>query len=166
MDWSKIDITQEQKPFQEIRRFSTPKRRRLPGPAHLPFGLERSDFVDLEETFSTPRSFTSSSPPCAQSQYQHLALPSTPTYATGQETPDQGEEEEEDFWTPLDDAQLVHLVLEKLKFSRRDWDECARVLGAEGEGGSLGKRWKYLVGEGKVGLKMKGMGRGDVREIF
>ncbi|KAI4145207.1 MAG: hypothetical protein LQ340_006362 [Diploschistes diacapsis] len=32
-----------------IRRFSTPKRRRLPGPPSIPFGLERSDFVALEQ---------------------------------------------------------------------------------------------------------------------
>ena len=130
--------------------------------------------MDLNETFSTPRSFPSSPPPSynqswhdqIQNQFQCLALPSTPTYIPNQDCAQDEKDEQEDFWTPLDDAQLVHLVLEKLKLSRRDWNECARVLGAEGEGGSLGKRFKYLVEEGKVGLKMKGMGRGDVREIF
>lgn len=62
----------------------------------------------------------------------------------------------------------MELVLEKLRFSRREWDEVATVLGTDGA--SIGRRWKELVGDGEVGLRFRrGMGRrgrGDVRALF
>lgn len=54
-------------------------------------------------------------------------------------------------WSAEDDRLLVELVLEKLKLTKNDWNECARKLGKDG--GSLGKRWKELVGDGHVGLR-------------
>ena len=157
--------------------FSTPKRRRrFPGPVNIPFGLDRQDFADLEsannELAILERRATMTASPRSDRAFESLCSPATPV------SPD--EDETEEWWTPLDDAHLVTVVLEKMNLSRRDWEECARVLGAEGEGGSLGKRWKWLMEEGKIGLKM-GAGeagrfegrrarrrqvRGDVRGIF
>ncbi|OAX77065.1 hypothetical protein ACJ72_08640, partial [Emergomyces africanus] len=54
-------------------------------------------------------------------------------------------------WTSEDDKRLVELVLEKLKLSKRDWNECARKMGKDND--SVGRRWKALVGEGNVGLR-------------
>jgi hypothetical protein len=168
----------EDDPYQ-VKLFSTPKRRRLPGPTHIPFGLERSDFADLEDNpFTTPCTFFS--PPVLQTRSLNSPFPqpnnhpSTPLSSSISPADNEDEDDEDaSFWTPLDDAQLVTLVLEKLKLSKKDWDECARVLGAEGEGGSLGKRWRSLLDEGRVGLKggvrfgrKVSKGRGDVRNFF
>lgn len=157
---------------------STPKRRRrLAGPTHLPFGLERSDFADLEpeSAWCTPPSYnttnytTTFSPQNDESSNEmHIDLPSTPGAATSHASPSSSfsdEEGSEPFWTPLDDAQLVTVVLEKLKLSRSDWEECARCLGAEGEGGSLGRRFRWLLEEGKVGFTGSGEGRSGSRRI-
>ena len=71
-------------------------------------------------------------------------------------------------WDSEDDSVLVDLVLDKLRLSKRDWEECARVLGTDG--GSLGRRWKEMVGDGEVGLRFrrgrKGVGRRDVRGVW
>ena len=69
-------------------------------------------------------------------------------------------------WDTEDDRKLVDLVLEKLKLSKKEWNECARVLGTDEK--SLGKRWKVLIDEGQVGLKFRRGGRknrGDVRDV-
>lgn len=74
-------------------------------------------------------------------------------------------------WTDADDRALVELVVEKLRLKKREWEECARVLGADGYGASLGRRWRELVRDGCVGLKYRyssGAGRsrrGDVRGV-
>lgn len=57
-------------------------------------------------------------------------------------------------WTPDDDRLLVSTVLEKLKLSKREWNDCARRLGKDQD--SLGRRWKMLVVEGNVGLRRGG----------
>jgi hypothetical protein len=70
-------------------------------------------------------------------------------------------------WSEEDDRQLVELVLEKLRLSRRAWNECARQLGADQR--SLGMRWKFLVDEGQVGLKLRKGGkqvRGQVKGLW
>jgi len=64
-------------------------------------------------------------------------------------------------WTPEDDTLLVDIVLEKLKLTKKDWNECARKMGKDND--SVGKRWKALVGEGEVGLR-GGSGR-SVRSV-
>jgi hypothetical protein len=60
----------------------------------------------------------------------------------------------EEDWSTEEDRILVELVLDKLQLSKSDWNECAKTLGKDK--GSIGKRWKDLVGEGSVGLKKKG----------
>ena len=160
--------------------FSTPKRRRrFPGPVNIPFGLDRQDFADLESANNelatlTQRATMVTTSPRSDRVFESCSLLDTPI------SPPDEDDEMEEWWTPLDDAHLVTTVLEKMNLSRRDWEECARVLGAKGEGGSLGKRWKWLMEEGKIGLKM-GVGeagrfegrrgrrrqvRGDVRKVF
>lgn len=59
-------------------------------------------------------------------------------------------------WTFDDDRILVETVLEKLQISKRAWNDCARRLGKDKD--SIGRRWKLLIDEGEVGLKIR---RGD-----
>ena len=54
-------------------------------------------------------------------------------------------------WSSEDDQQLVGLVLNKFKLSRRELDACARHLGKDSA--SVDQRWQALVGEGNVGLR-------------
>ncbi|EGD92471.1 hypothetical protein TESG_00046 [Trichophyton tonsurans CBS 112818] len=68
-------------------------------------------------------------------------------------------------WTTEDDGRLVELVLEKLKLSKRDWNDCARRMGKNHD--SVGRRWKALVGEGNVGLRRgRRMVRGRIDESW
>ncbi|KAI1344638.1 hypothetical protein F5Y15DRAFT_367241 [Xylariaceae sp. FL0016] len=105
---------------------STPKRARI-APEIVPLGLERSDFHNLLET--------------------------------GNETTDEKEgtavetETDGERWSLEDDRILVELILEKLKLSKSDWQECARSLGKDRS--SIGRRWKSLMGNGDVGLKTR-----------
>lgn len=104
---------------------STPKRRRI-APEVLPYGLERSDFHGL-----------------------HLGR------VEGGETVIESAEgtESGDVWSTEEDRLLVELVLEKLKLTKSDWQDCARSLGKDR--GSVGRRWKSLMGGGEVGLKSR-----------
>jgi hypothetical protein len=56
-------------------------------------------------------------------------------------------------WSHEDDRLLVELVLEKLKLTKSDWQDCARSLGKDRS--SVGRRWKSLMGAGEVGLKSR-----------
>ena len=111
-----------------ISGFSTPKRRRC-GPVDLPLGLERADFCALQDTETTD-------------SVKEETAEENGRYTLGS-----------DQWDSEEDRLLVNLVLEKFKLSRKQWDECARVLGKEGT--SLGRRWRYLIGEGEVGIKFR-----------
>jgi hypothetical protein len=107
---------------------STPKRVRL-APEVLPMGLERSDFHKL------------------QAEY-----PDQETKAETEESLREGEGDSEQ-WSSAEDRLLVELVLEKLKLSKSDWQDCARSLGKDR--GSVGRRWKSLMGGGEIGLKSR-----------
>jgi len=163
---------------------STPKRQRV-APPSIPLGLQRKDFYALQPvpqrgaihtsrtTFTNPSTSTfashdtqftfsptqSSTPPPIHTEPTPTLCPSLPTNT-----------QEDDEWTTDDDTALVELVLEKLRFSRREWAEVATVLGTDGA--SIGRRWKELVGDGEVGLRFrrgkgrKGGARGDVRGVF
>jgi hypothetical protein len=63
-------------------------------------------------------------------------------------------------WTPADDRALVSTVLEKLRLSRYEWNDCARILGKDKD--TLGRRWRMLVGDGDVGLRRGEGSRGRV----
>ncbi|KIW97000.1 uncharacterized protein Z519_02391 [Cladophialophora bantiana CBS 173.52] len=124
---------------QQIR---TPKRRRKV-PLSMPMGLSAEDFraletpveegVDLDMPMISP----------------HNLIPSDQDSAYGSSPPVEDAE-----WTEDDDRILVETVLEKLKLSKRDWNDCARKLGKDRD--SLGRRWSLLVGEGNVGLRRGG----------
>ena len=117
---------------------STPKRRRF-APEILPLGLERSDFHTLHL-----QNVTAS---------QENVLPSV-------EGSGETSREREGEWTTEEDRLLVELVLEKLKLTKSDWQDCARSLGKDR--GSVGKRWKSLMGNGDVGLKSRSSRRAKI----
>ncbi|KAI9732057.1 MAG: hypothetical protein M1818_007652 [Claussenomyces sp. TS43310] len=104
----------------EVAGPSTPKRTKLT-PETLPMGLERSDFLTLQQESENSDNKT---------------------------TDGDGPEDE---WTTEEDRILVELVLEKLKLSKSDWQDCARNLGKDR--GSVGRRWKTLMTAGDIGLK-------------
>ncbi|KAH9891379.1 hypothetical protein F4778DRAFT_751353 [Xylariomycetidae sp. FL2044] len=123
------NTTPEEAPFHP----STPKRARI-APEVIPLGLERTDFHNLH----------TASPKKAKTQEEEE-----------QEQEQEGTEVEVEAdgerWSKEDDRILVELVLEKLKLSKTDWQECARSLGKDR--GTLGRRWKSLMVNGDVGLK-------------
>lgn len=104
---------------------STPKRARI-APEQLPLGLERSDFHDVHRL-----------------EAGGADLPESSGSGSGA-----------DEWTAEDDRMLVELVLEKLKLSKTEWQDCARNLGKDRH--SLSRRWKSLMMNGDVGLKRSG----------
>jgi hypothetical protein len=117
----------------EFARPSTPKRARI-APEVVPLGLERSDFHHL-----------------LVQEKEEDGTSSRPT-RDGGDADDDNEE-----WTTEDDRILVELVLEKLKLSKTDWQDCARSLGKDRH--SVGKRWKSLMVNGDVGLKTRSTSR-------
>lgn len=111
---------------------STPKRARI-APEQLPLGLERSDFHNLELNKSSP-----------QPQQQQESS-SSPYFGVEDQEDGDGE------WTAEDDRVLVELVLDKLKLSKTEWQDCARSLGRDKH--AVGRRWKSLLVAGDVGIK-------------
>jgi hypothetical protein len=104
----------------------TPKRARI-APEAIPLGLERSDFHHL-----------------------HASTEDDSRVEEGSEVEVEADGET---WSTEDDRILVELVLEKLKLSKTDWQDCARSLGKDR--GSIGRRWKSLMVNGDVGLKTR-----------
>ena len=90
------------------------------------------------------------------SDFESLELPPPSTPAENEDTEE---------WNSADDHALVALVLEKLKLSRRDWNDCARWLGRDKD--SIGARWKVLLGEGDVGLRRgRKVERGKIEGVW
>lgn len=122
----------------------TPKRRRRI-PLAMPLGLCADDFRALE------------TPDEAKEEEPELGMPSmSPHHAPSDRDSAYGSSPstEECEWTIEDDRMLVETVLEKFKLSKRDWNDCARILGKDRD--TLGRRWSLLVGEGNVGLRRGG----------
>jgi len=113
----------------------------------MPLGLSQSDFDALQT-------------PGPMAPLRSPAMPQTefpiPSSASESEPPPPEPEPMDGDWTPEDDGLLVGIVLEKLKLTKKDWNECARKMGKDND--SVGKRWKALVGEGEVGLR-RGSGK-------
>jgi len=124
--------------------FSTPKRQRRI-PLAMPMGLSADDFDALL---------------APSEEDPQLDIP-IPTPSNNGSDGDSGYEpspaDNDSNWTVEDDRILVETVLEKLTLSKRDWNECANKLGKDKD--SIGRRWKLLVGEGNVGLRMRRGGR-------
>jgi hypothetical protein len=118
----------------------TPKRRRRI-PLAMPLGLSADDFRALEAPVEEAELDMPSASPNAHQLDDDSAYGSSPS-------PDDGA------WTDADDRMLVDTVLEKLKLSRRDWNDCARVLDKDRD--SLERRWTLLIGEGNIGLRRGG----------
>ncbi|KAI8156877.1 hypothetical protein K4K49_002062 [Colletotrichum sp. SAR 10_70] len=118
---SDLEISSQQEQLPSAP--STPKRARI-APEVVPLGLERSDFHTL-----------------------HLLNGEEPTSeGSNVEVEADGEP-----WSAEDDRILVELVLEKLKLSKSEWQDCARSLGKDRN--CLSRRWKSLMIQGEVGLK-------------
>jgi hypothetical protein len=107
---------------------STPKRIRL-APEVLPMGLKPSDFRKLQ-----------------------IEFPDAEDNAEVQDSSREGENDNEQ-WLSAEDTLLIELVLEKLKLSKSDWQDCARSLGKDR--GSVRRRWKSLMDGGEIGLKSR-----------
>lgn len=143
--------TFEQPPDTDI--MSTPKRRRRI-PLDMPLGLSAADFQSLETApldrdcdndIHMPElshDCMSDSEDGADSGYGASSGPSPTLTAV-----------DDSSWTLDDDRVLVETVLEKLQLSKRAWNDCARRLGKDKD--SIGRRWKLLVDEGEVGLKVR-----------
>ncbi|CAG8974145.1 hypothetical protein HYALB_00002782 [Hymenoscyphus albidus] len=135
---SEEEWTVQNKAFQESAVIpSTPKRQRI-APEVLPLGLERGDFHTLHLQQQPDFNF---------SLLQNIEQNQSQNQNEDQSENERGNSE----WSTEEDSILVELVLEKLKLSKSDWQDCARSLGKDR--GSVGKRWKSLMGNGDVGLK-------------
>jgi hypothetical protein len=135
---------------------STPKRMRL-APEVMPLGLERADFDRLqaleqgESNGARPHRLL---PPPIIKSVEASSLDAVDGIHTDAENAHNNDDEE---WSSAEDRLLVELVLEKLKLSKSDWQDCARSLGKDR--GSVGRRWRSLVGGGEVGLKSSARSR-------
>jgi hypothetical protein len=61
------------------------------------------------------------------------------------------EDSGEEVWSAQDDRILIEIVLEKLRLSKAEWQDCAQKLGRDGR--AIDRRWKALLLNGDVGLK-------------
>ena len=122
---------------------STPKRMRF-APEVLPLGLERSDFHSLK--------------------LQERAEQHGDEVLESVEGETEGKEDTQGEWSTEEDRLLVELVLEKLKLTKSDWQDCARSLGRDR--GSVGRRWKSLMSSNEVGLKRNHLRRGKIHQTW
>jgi len=124
----------------EIEPPHTPKRARI-APEVVPLGLERSDYHGLH---AKGQLFTS------DDERENKTRNGTDVVV----------EADGETWSTEEDRILVELVLEKLKLSKSEWQDCARSLGKDRT--SLGRRWRSLMINGEVGLKRSGLRRGKL----
>ncbi|KAL2256061.1 hypothetical protein VTK26DRAFT_2258 [Humicola hyalothermophila] len=153
----------------EPRQPTTPKRSRI-APEVLPLGLDRADFHELHHADAISREKTNNHnnnkngfPPSSSTTTTTTAttttslssslLSSAPETAAAKEAPgtDVVVEADGETWSTEEDRILVELVLEKLRLTKSEWQDCARSLGKDR--GSVGRRWKSLMVNGDVGLR-------------
>lgn len=103
---------------------ATPKRVRI-APEQMPLGLERSDFHNMHLDQS-------------EDDLNHI---------------NSSHDDDDEEWSSEDDRVLIELVLEKLRLSKTQWQECARGLGRDRN--AVNRRWKSLLVNGDVGLKSR-----------
>lgn len=132
------DPAEEKENFERI--YVTPKRHRR-APLLMPLGLSAEDFDALADDSSADHD-------------EQVSLPTPGPQAGDSTSHEPWTLDELGNWTAADDRLLVETVLEKLKLSKREWNDCARRLGKDKD--TLGKRWKMLVVEGNVGLRRGG----------
>ncbi|CEI65051.1 hypothetical protein FVEN_g11888 [Fusarium venenatum] len=63
------------------------------------------------------------------------------------------EDSDDEDWNAEDDRVLIEIVLEKLRLSKAEWQDCARNLGRDRH--AVDRRWKTLLLNGDVGLKSR-----------
>ena len=139
---------------------STPKRIRL-APEVLPMGLKPSDFRKLQIEFpdaednvevqDSSREFPDAEDN-VEVQDSSREFPDAEDNVEVQDSSREGEDDNEQ-WLSAEDTLLVELVLEKLKLSKSDWQDCARSLGKDR--GSVRRWWKSHMGGGEIGLKSR-----------
>lgn len=110
---------------------ATPKRARI-APERLPLGLERGDFHKLHEV-------------------ERQSERNGEEGDVSQQDDDEDATADSDDWSTEDDRILIELILEKLKLSKAEWQDCARHLGRDRN--AVNRRWKSLMVNGDVGLK-------------
>ncbi|KAL2128933.1 hypothetical protein VTI74DRAFT_8457 [Chaetomium olivicolor] len=125
----------------------TPRRSRI-APEVLPLGLERADYHSLHSSFSSDICTADDVPFNSTTQQESSGGTDVVIEADGET------------WSTEEDRILVELVLEKLKLTKSDWQDCARSLGKDR--GSVGRRWKSLMINGDVGLKRGGLRRARI----
>jgi hypothetical protein len=134
-------------PEEEEEGPRTPKRVRGV-PELMPLGLVRGDFERLHDAHQYRSEM---------GEADALGIVGGPVEGAEEVGNGQGDEGE---WTDEEDRVLVELVLQKLRLSRREWMDCARMVGRDR--GSVGRRWRSLVGGGEVGLKRRVRERGGL----
>ncbi|KAL1991688.1 hypothetical protein VTN49DRAFT_4996 [Thermomyces lanuginosus] len=162
-------------------RFSTPKRQKR-CPPDMPLGLAITDFEALDDSEQHINFGQIDSPMRTPRPRHPLQTPQiitqdvdddnddnariSQTVIPSIEEPDNNNDDDMDDshseWTAEDDQRLVDVVLDKLQLSKRDWEECARLIGKDDD--SISRRWRILVGEGNIGLR-RGRGRFPRRRI-
>jgi hypothetical protein len=63
------------------------------------------------------------------------------------------EDSDKENWIPQDDRVLIEIVLEKLRLSKAEWQDCAQKLGRDDH--ATNRRWKALLFSGGIGLKSR-----------
>jgi transcriptional regulator with GAF, ATPase, and Fis domain len=109
----------------------------------IPLGLERGDYHSLHSSFSSAFSDNDNDTSLDAGRGTDVIL-----------------EADGSAWSTEEDRMLVELVLEKLKLTKSDWQDCARSLGKDRA--TVGRRWKSLMLNGDVGLKRGGLRRGRI----
>lgn len=148
----------EQPPDTKL--MSTPKRRRRV-PLDMPLGLSAADFRSLEPVGETGQQLREDHEgDLNMPELSHDCLSDADSddevdsgYGTSNGPSPSPSTLDAPPWTFDDDRILVETVLEKLQLSKRAWNDCARRLGKDKD--SLGRRWKMLLDEGEVGLKIR-----------
>ncbi|EED18154.1 conserved hypothetical protein [Talaromyces stipitatus ATCC 10500] len=122
--------------------YTTPKRLRH-FPYHMPRGLGIADFESLNGHSAEQNT--------SHQETESEALPQIILPSIEIEDTEVSNTNDKADWTAEEDEQLVDMVLEKFRLTKRDWQECARRIGKDDA--SVGKRWQALLGEGNIGLR-------------
>jgi hypothetical protein len=142
-------------------------KRQPPRGANKRRRIEESDIEDDEGNHYTHEASSPSTPKrqciapsvlplgLERSDFHDLHLKNLEAQDDEDENGDEGE------WTTEDDRILLELILEKLRLSKGEWQDCARSLGRDRS--SVSRRWKTLVGAGDIGVKRRGTGAVGMR---
>ncbi|OAR00395.1 hypothetical protein LLEC1_06873 [Akanthomyces lecanii] len=131
----------------------TPPMAHAPSPMRLRLRIPRgTTSSNSTEEAAAPRGIVKRTAPPRHKRTlsMPLGLERSDFHGLQQDAPSQQQSSD---WTAEDDRMLVELVLEKLKLSKADWQDCARTLGKDRH--ALSRRWKSLILDDEVGLKRR-----------